>query len=142
MLARQFLWNEGKAYYHGTGHGVGFFINCHEGPQSIRLNDVPTPLEPGMITSNEPGLYLEGKYGIRTENLIVTRQYETTEFGDFYNFETLTLFPYDTTLIERGIMTQEEIDWVNEYHAKVYSELSPLLNAEEQEWLKSRTQKI
>ncbi len=142
VLARQFLWNEGKAYYHGTGHGVGFFINCHEGPQSIRLNDVPTPLEPGMITSNEPGLYLEGKYGIRTENLIVTRQYETTEFGDFYNFETLTLFPYDTTLIERGIMTQEEIDWVNEYHAKVYSELSPLLNAEEQEWLKSRTQKI
>lgn len=142
VLARQFLWNEGKAYYHGTGHGVGFFINCHEGPQSIRLNDVPTPLEPGMITSNEPGLYLEGKYGIRTENLIVTRQYETTEFGDFYNFETLTLFPYDTTLIERGIMTQEEIDWVNEYHAKVYSELSPLLNAEEQEWLKSKTQKI
>lgn len=142
VLARQFLWNEGKAYYHGTGHGVGFFINCHEGPQSIRLNDVPTPLEPGMITSNEPGLYLEGKYGIRTENLIVTRQYETTEFGDFYNFETLTLFPYDTTLIERGIMTQEEIDWVNEYHAKVYSELSPLLNTEEQEWLKSKTQKI
>lgn len=142
VLARQFLWREGKAYYHGTGHGVGFFINCHEGPQSIRLNDVPTPLEPGMITSNEPGLYLEGKYGIRTENLIVTRQYETTEFGDFYNFETLTLFPYDTTLIERGIMTQEEIDWVNEYHAKVYSELSPLLNAEEQEWLKSKTQKI
>lgn len=142
VLARQFLWNEGKAYYHGTGHGVGFFINCHEGPQSIRLNDVPTPLEPGMITSNEPGLYLEGKYGIRTENLIVTRQYQTTEFGDFYNFETLTLFPYDTTLIERGIMTQEEIDWVNEYHAKVYSELSPLLNAEEQEWLKSKTQKI
>lgn len=142
VLARQFLWNEGKAYYHGTGHGVGFFINCHEGPQSIRLNDVPTPLEPGMITSNEPGLYLEGKYGIRTENLIVTRLYETTEFGDFYNFETLTLFPYDTTLIERGIMTQEEIDWVNEYHAKVYSELSPLLNAEEQEWLKSKTQKI
>lgn len=142
VLARQFLWREGKAYYHGTGHGVGFFINCHEGPQSIRLNDVPTPLEPGMITSNEPGLYLEGKYGIRTENLIVTRQYETTEFGDFYNFETLTLFPYDTTLIERDIMTQEEIDWVNEYHAKVYSELSPLLNAEEQEWLKSKTQKI
>jgi len=142
VLARQFLWNEGKAYYHGTGHGVGFFINCHEGPQSIRLNDVPTPLEPGMITSNEPGLYLEGEYGIRTENLIVTRPYETTEFGDFYNFETLTLFPYDTSLIERDIMTQDEIDWVNAYHAKVYAELSPLLDSEEQEWLKSKTKNI
>lgn len=142
VLARQYLWDEGKAYYHGTGHGVGFFINCHEGPQSIRLNDVPTPLEPGMITSNEPGLYLEGKYGIRTENLIATVPYITTEFGEFYRFETLTLFPYDKRLIQLDIMTKEEIDWVNAYHAKVYDELSPLLSPEEAAWLKSKTEKL
>lgn len=138
VLARQFLWNEGKAYYHGTGHGVGFFINCHEGPQSIRLNDVPVPLQPGMITSNEPGIYLEGKYGIRLENLIATEPYETTEFGQFYHFETLTLFPFDTTMIETEIMTDEEIKWLNNYHQKVYNELSPLLNPDEQAWLKAK----
>lgn len=138
VLARQFLWNEGKAYYHGTGHGVGFFINCHEGPQSIRLNDVPVPLQPGMITSNEPGIYLEGKYGIRLENLIATEPYETTEFGQFYHFETLTLFPFDTTMIETEIMTDEEIKWLNNYHQKVYNELSPLLNPDEQGWLKAK----
>lgn len=142
VLARQFLWNEGKAYYHGTGHGVGFFINCHEGPQSIRLNDVPTPLEPGMITSDEPGLYLEGKYGIRTENLIASVPYETTEFGEFYKFETLTLYPYDKSLIQLDIMSPEEIAWVNEYHKKVYDELSPLLNDEEKAWLKEKTSEI
>lgn len=134
-LARQFLWREGKAYYHGTGHGVGFFINCHEGPQSIRLNDVPAPLEPGMITSDEPGIYIEGKYGIRIENLIATRYYETTDFGDFYHFDTLTLFPYDARLIERDILTEEEIGWINAYHAKVYAELAPLLTTDEQKWL-------
>lgn len=138
VLARQFLWKEGKAYYHGTGHGVGFFINCHEGPQSIRLNDVPVPLQPGMVTSNEPGIYLEGKYGIRLENLIATEKYETTEFGDFYHFETLTLFPFDTTMIEAEIMTAEEIAWLNRYHQKVYDELSPLLQPEEQAWLKAK----
>lgn len=138
VLARQFLWNEGKAYYHGTGHGVGFFINCHEGPQSIRLNDVPTPLEPGMITSDEPGIYLEGRYGIRLENLIVTEKLETTEFGDFYHFGVLTLFPFDTSMLDTSIMTAEEIEWLNSYHARVYSELSPLLEKEEQDWLKAK----
>ena len=142
VLARQFLWREGKAYYHGTGHGVGFFINCHEGPQSIRLNDVPTPLEPGMITSDEPGIYIEGKYGIRIENLIATQQYETTEFGDFYNFKTLTLFPYDARLIERSILTESEIEWINAYHQMVYDDLSPLLQPEEQQWLAAKCAKI
>ena len=104
-LARQFLWNEGKAYYHGTGHGVGFFINCHEGPQNIRLNENPTPLEPGMITSNEPGLYLEGRYGIRCENLIVTEKWKETEFGQFLKFEVMTLFPFDLNLFETAIMS-------------------------------------
>lgn len=142
VLARQFLWNEGKAYFHGTGHGVGFFINCHEGPQNIRLNINPTPLQPGMITSNEPGLYLEGRYGIRSENLIVTTEWKTTEFGQFYNFETMTLFPFDLTLFETEIMTDEEIDWLNNYHAKVRSRLTPLLSPEEAAWLEKKTEPL
>lgn len=142
VLARQFLWKEGKAYYHGTGHGVGYFINCHEGPQNIRLNSNPTPLEPGMITSNEPGLYLEGRYGIRCENLIVTEHYETTEFGEFLHFKPMTLFPFDRTLFETSIMTDEEIEWVNDYHKLVRERLTPLLNKEEAEWLASKTQPI
>ncbi len=142
VLARQFLWNEGKAYYHGTGHGVGFFINCHEGPQNIRLNINPTPLQPGMITSNEPGLYLEGRYGIRCENLIVTTEWETTEFGQFYRFETMTLFPFDLTLFETEIMTDAEIEWLNNYHAKVRSRLTPLLSPEEAAWLEKKTEPL
>ena len=142
VLARQYLWNEGKAYYHGTGHGVGFFINCHEGPQNIRLNENPTPLEAGMVTSNEPGLYLENKYGIRTENLIVVEPWKVTEFGQFFEFKTLTLFPYDRNLMDLDIMTKEEIEWVNNYHKKVYSRLSPLMTPEEAEWLKEKTKEI
>lgn len=142
VLARQFLWNDGKAYYHGTGHGVGFFINCHEGPQSIRLNENPVALEPGMITSNEPGLYLEGRYGIRSENLVVTENWKTTEFGEFLQFKNMTLFPFDTTLCDTSLMTDEEIDWINTYHKTVYDRLSPLLSKEEQDWLKEKTKAI
>lgn len=141
-LARQFLWKEGKAYYHGTGHGVGYFINCHEGPQNIRLNINPTPLEPGMITSNEPGLYLEGRYGIRCENLIVTERYKTTEFGEFLHFHPMTLFPFDRNLFELEIMSDEEIKWVNDYHALVRERLTPLLTAEEAAWLAAKTEPI
>lgn len=140
-LARINLWKEGKAYYHGTGHGVGFFINCHEGPQNIRLNENPTPLQPGMITSNEPGIYLEGRYGIRCENLIATVPAETTEFGPFYRFETLTLFPFDLRLFDTSIMSDEEIDWINSYHAKVREALLPALATEEErEWMKAKTE--
>lgn len=142
VLARQFLWAEGKAYYHGTGHGVGFFINCHEGPQNIRLNENPATLEPGMITSNEPGLYLADRYGIRSENLIVTEPYKTTEFGDFYHFETMTLFPFDLRLMQTEIMTDEEIEWLNKYHEEVYNRLSPRLDAEQQAWLKEKTKPL
>lgn len=142
VLARQYLWNDGKAYYHGTGHGVGFFINCHEGPQSIRLNENPTPLEPGMITSNEPGLYLEGKYGIRCENLIVTEEWKTTEFGKFFRFDTMTLFPFDVNLFDTSMMTDEEIEWVNSYHDMVRSRLTPLLLGEEAKWLEEKTRHI
>ena len=142
VLARQFLWADGKAYYHGTGHGVGFFINCHEGPQNIRLNENPARLEPGMVTSDEPGLYLEGKYGIRTENLIAVEKWETTDFGPFFRFKTLTMFPYDGKLIDLSLMTPEEINWVNDYHKKVYARLSPLLDEEEKAWLKEKTSPI
>lgn len=142
VLARQFLWNDGKAYFHGTGHGVGFFINCHEGPQSIRLNENPVALEPGMITSNEPGLYLEGRYGIRSENLVVTENWKTTEFGEFLQFKNMTLFPFDTTLCDTSLMTDEEIDWINNYHKTVYDRLSPLLSKEEKDWLKEKTKAI
>lgn len=142
VLARQFLWKEGKAYYHGTGHGVGFFINCHEGPQNIRLNTNPTPLEPGMITSNEPGIYLTDKYGIRCENLIVTVDDLNTDFGPFYSFKTVTLFPFDLNLFETEIMSDEEIKWVNDYHKMVRERLTPLLNEEEAAWLSDKTKEL
>lgn len=142
VLARQYLWNDGKAYFHGTGHGVGFFINCHEGPQSIRLNENPTPLEPGMVTSNEPGLYLEGEYGIRCENLIVTAPWKETPFGRFLQFVTMTLFPFDLSLFDTALMTDSEVEWINEYHEEVRNRLSPLLNAEEKEWLEKKTVKL
>lgn len=138
-LARINLWKEGLSYLHGTGHGVGHFLNVHEGPQSIRLNDTMAPLIPGMITSNEPGLYREGEYGIRCENLVLTTDAFTTDFGHFLKFETLTLFPFDIKLFETAIMTDEEIDWVNRYHAEVCERLLPHLNAEEQEWLIAKT---
>ena len=112
-LARQFLWKEGLSYLHGTGHGVGHFLNVHEGPQSIRLNDVPATLRPGMLTSNEPGLYRTGEHGIRCENLVLTVPAFTTEFGRFFKFETMTLFPFDRSLFDTSIMTPEEINWVN-----------------------------
>lgn len=142
VQARMPLWKEGKTYYHGTGHGVGFFINCHEGPQSIRLNANPTPLEPGMITSNEPGLYLEGRYGIRCENLIVTVPAMQTEFGEFYKFNEMTLFPFDLRLFDTSIMTDAEIDWVNAYHRKVRDRLTPLLAPAEQAWLAEKTREL
>ncbi|MDE6309995.1 MAG: aminopeptidase P family protein, partial [Muribaculaceae bacterium] len=141
-IARQYLWKEGLTYLHGTGHGVGHFLNVHEGPQSIRLNHVPTPLTPGMITSNEPGLYREGIHGIRCENLVLTVNAMTTEFGNFYRFETLTLCPFDLRLFDTTIMTDDEIAWLNDYHAQVRQRLSPLLTDEERKWLETNTQPL
>lgn len=138
-LARQFLWKHGLSYLHGTGHGVGHFLNVHEGPQSIRLNDTPTPLYPGMITSDEPGIYRENIHGIRCENLVLTVPAMTTEFGRFLKFEPLTMFPFDRSLFDTSMMTEDEIKWVNDYHARVYETLSPALDAAEKEWLKSKT---
>lgn len=142
VLARQFLWKEGLSYLHGTGHGVGQFLSVHEGPQSIRLNDVPYALQPGMITSNEPGLYREGIHGIRCENLVLTVPAFTTEMGNFFRFETLTLFPFDLRLFDTSIMTDAEIDWVNGYHREVRTRLTPLLNAEQAKWLEEKTQTL
>ncbi len=141
-MARMPLWKEGKSYLHGTGHGVGFFLNCHEGPQSIRLNDTLAPLTPGMLTSNEPGVYLADRYGIRCENLVLTIPHSETEFGRFYAFETITLCPFDRTLFDTSIMTAEEIEWVNEYHAHVRDMLSPSLDTSEKEWLESATRPL
>ncbi|MCC8114380.1 MAG: aminopeptidase P family protein [Bacteroidales bacterium] len=142
VLARQFLWKEGLAYLHGTGHGVGHFLNVHEGPQTIRLNNTPIPLMEGMITSNEPGLYRENVHGVRCENLVLTVKAMTTEFGEFLKFETLTLFPFDRELFETEIMSDDEIKWVNDYHAEVYRRVSPLLNEAERAWLEAKTAPI
>ena len=135
ILARQYLWNEGKAYYHGTGHGVGFFLNCHEGPAQIRMNEIPAALEPGMVMSNEPGLYIENGYGIRCENMQAVELWKSNEFGDFYRWRNLTLFPFDHTLIEEEILTPEEKQWLEEYNKEIFERLSPLLSEEEAEWL-------
>lgn len=139
ILARQFLWNEAKAYYHGTGHGVGFFINCHEGPQQIRMQEIPVPLEPGMVMSNEPGIYIEDKYGMRCENMLAIELWKSTEFGDFYRFRNLTLFPFDRTLIDETMLTAEEKQWLADYHAEVLARLSPLLTEDEKGWLHEKT---
>lgn len=141
-MARMPLWKEGKSYLHGTGHGVGHFLNVHEGPQSIRLNDTMCPLLPGMITSNEPGVYLSDRYGIRCENLVLTVHDQETEFGKFYRFDTLTLCPFDRALFDVDIMTEDEIDWVDEYHATVREQLRPLLQPDEQKWLDEATKSL
>lgn len=141
-LARMPLWQRGLTYLHGTGHGVGHFLNVHEGPQSIRLNHVPVALQPGMITSDEPGLYRAGVHGIRCENLVlcVPSSLSNAEFGNFYAFEPLTLFPFDLKLFDTTLMSDEEIEWVNAYHERVRATLVPLLENENQrQWLTAKT---
>lgn len=142
ILARKALWDNGLNYLHGTGHGIGHFLNVHEGPQSIRMNENPTTLQPGMVTSNEPGLYRAGEYGIRIENLVVTQHDRTTEFGDFYSFNTITLCPIDMTPIIKEMLTEKEIEWFNNYHKLVYDRLSPSLTKDEKIWLKDKTNEI
>lgn len=139
ILARINLWKEGFSYLHGTGHGVGHFLNVHEGPQRIHITENPNAMRPGMITSDEPGLYRSGEYGIRCENLVLTVPAMTTEFGRFLKFEVLTLFPFDLKLFDTEIMTDDEIEWVNNYHATVRERLLPALEPKAQEWLKAKT---
>ena len=143
VLARGPLWNEGMTYLHGTGHGVGHFLGCHEGPQSIRMEANPTPIELGMVTSNEPGIYKTGEYGIRTENLLLcVPACSNEEWGEFYKFESLTLFPYDTTLMDMDMLSREEVKQINDYHAMVCERLRPLLNADEAQWLEQKCKSI
>ncbi|MDD6210193.1 MAG: aminopeptidase family protein P, partial [Bacteroidales bacterium] len=142
VLARQFLWKECMGYLHGTGHGIGYVLNVHEGPQNIRLEENPTVLLPGMLLSNEPGYYREGYYGIRCENTILVKKYRETENGNFLCFDTLSLYPFDLNLIDSTLLSEKERNWLNNYHKRVYEELSPLLNTEERMWLEEKTQPL
>jgi len=142
LAARQALWQTGRNYGHGTGHGIGFFLNVHEGPMSIRQEYNNRVIEPGMVISDEPAFYREGQYGIRTENVIACREWITTDYGRFLQFETLTLCPIDTRLIERKLLSESEINWLNDYHQRCYDELSPFVNDEEKEFLKQATAAI
>jgi Xaa-Pro aminopeptidase len=144
-LARAPIWAAGIDYGHGTGHGVGFFLNVHEGPQSISATTMPEPhtaMEPGMITSIEPGIYRPGRWGIRIENLVLSRSGETTEFGEFLRFETLTLCPIDTRCLDLALLRPDEASWLNDYHATVRERLAPYLDGASRAWLDARTREI
>ncbi len=141
-LARESLWREGYNFLHGTGHGVGSYLNVHEGPHQIRMEYKPAPLHAGMTVTDEPGLYLSNRFGVRIENTLLIAADEETEFGKFLRMEPLTLCPIDTTPILIPMMTDEEIAWLNAYHEYVYTALSPFLNAEEREWLRNETQAV
>ena len=142
ILARMAIWQEGTNYLHGTGHGVGHFLNVHEGPQSIRMNENPTTLKPGMVISDEPGIYRAGSHGIRIENLLLVEKRDKIGYGTFNGFETLTLCPIDTKPIKLEKMQREELKYFNYYHQMVYEKLSPLLDEEEKQWLKEATKPI
>ena len=141
-IAREPMWREGYNYLHGTGHGVGSYLNVHEGPHQIRMEWRPAPLQAGMTVTNEPGLYLEGKFGVRIENTLLIVPAETTDFGDFLKFETLTLAPIDTTPIMLDLLTEEERLWINNYHRRVFKSLSPYLAGHERKWLEEATRSI
>ena len=141
-LARMDMWREGMNYLHGTGHGVGSYLNVHEGPHQIRMQWKPCPLRANMIVTDEPGLYLEGRFGVRIENTMIILPYKETEFGRFLQMEPLTLCPIDTEPIIIDMMRPEEIEWLNNYHKRVYDELSPLLEDEDKEWLKQKTRPL
>ncbi len=145
ILARKALWDNALNYGHGTGHGVGFFLNVHEGPQTIGTaasGNMGVSLEPGMLTSDEPAIYREGAYGIRTENLMLCIPGAKSAYGQFLEFETVTLCFIDSSLIEKSLMTDEETRWINDYHKRVYDKLSPELSEEEQRWLKEKIKPI
>ena len=142
LAARKDLWREGLNYMHGTGHGVGVFLNVHEGPHQIRMEYKPAPMVAGMTVTDEPGIYLEGKFGVRTENTLLVVPYQETPFGTFLQFEPLTLCPIDKPAIDISLMTDEEIGWLDEYHQMVYDRLSPYLDEEEREWLAVQCEEI
>lgn len=141
-ITRRPLWDQAINFGHGTGHGVGYFLNVHEGPQVFNAGATPIPIELGMITSIEPGIYRPGKHGIRIENLVLTIQDETNQFNEFYAFESLTLAPIDTSIVKKELLEQAHINWLNSYHQLVFEKLSPGLNAEEKEFLREMTREI
>ncbi|MCX2485204.1 aminopeptidase P family protein [Pedobacter sp. MR2016-24] len=141
-ITRKPLWDYAINYGHGTGHGVGYFLNVHEGPQVFNPANIPVPVEKGMITSIEPGVYRPGRHGIRIENLVQTISIEVNEFNEFYGFETLTIAPINTTIVKKELLEQSQIDWLNAYHASVFDQLSGRLNEEESEWLSAATKAI
>lgn len=146
-IARQPLWDRGLNYDHGTGHGVGYLLNVHERPNGIRYKTVPermdsAVLEEGMICSDEPGLYIEGSHGIRTENLILCRKAEKNSYGQFMEFEFLTFVPIDLDALDLSLMEKRDIQYLNEYHRQVYEKISPYLDQEERQWLKKATRDV
>lgn len=141
-VGRECMWREGYNFLHGTGHGVGSYLCVHEGPHQIRMEWMPTPLRAGMTLTDEPGLYLAGKFGVRIENTVLISDYMSTEFGKFLQIEPLTLCPIDTTPIDVDMLLPEEIDWLNAYHHSVYEKLSPFLEEEEKIWLENATKPI
>ena len=141
-LARECMWREGLNFLHGTGHGVGSYLNVHEGPHQVRMEYMPAPLRAGMTVTDEPGLYLAGKFGVRIENTLLIKDYMETEFGKFLQMESLTLCPIDTAPIDVDMLLPEELNWLNSYHAEVYAKLAPYLDEEEQIWLKNATKLI
>ena len=142
ILARQAMWREGMNFLHGTGHGVGSYLNVHEGPHQIRMEWKPAPLRPGMTVTDEPGLYLAGKFGVRIENTLVVKDYMQTEFGRFLQFEPLTLCPIDLGCADISMLTVEEKQWINGYHRLVREKLSPLLDEDEKTWLEDQTREV
>ena len=141
-LARECMWREGLNFLHGTGHGVGSYLNVHEGPHQVRMEYMPAPLRAGMTVTDEPGLYLADKFGVRIENTLLIKDYMETEFGKFLQMESLTLCPIDTAPIDVDMLLPEELNWLNSYHAEVYAKLAPYLDEEEQIWLKNATKLI
>ena len=141
-LARECMWREGYNYLHGTGHGVGACLSVHEGPHQIRMEWKPTPLRAGMTVTDEPGLYLSGKFGVRIENTLLIKDYQTTEFGKFLQMESLTLCPIDLTPVDFSMLQPEEIEWLDTYHRDVFEKLSPYLEGEDLEWLKEATRPV
>lgn len=141
-LARECMWREGYNYLHGTGHGVGSYLSVHEGPHQIRMEWKPTPLRAGMTVTNEPGLYLSGKFGVRIENTLLIKDYQTTEFGKFLQMESLTLCPIDLTPVDFSMLQPEEIEWLDTYHRDVFEKLSPYLEGEDLEWLREATRPV
>jgi Xaa-Pro aminopeptidase len=141
-ITRRPMWATLRNYGHGTGHGIGFFLNVHEGPHVFNPTNINIAIEEGMVTSIEPGLYREGKHGIRIENLVLSKAFEQSEFGDFMEFETLTICYIDTALVEKNLLDKTHVDWLNNYNAWVYEKLASKLTTEEQAWLAEKTKVI